>query len=170
MALTLGTFKSLLLLHETPANSQQAPAAGLQFHTTGTKYIYAQWEVPDDWAGDNVIIEIDWYPDGADIPPGAAIRWVFEYRAIAEGELITQGTVATVDNGIGGDTTGYVRYKTKHTQFVLPYNHASQPLTKQDHLFFRVWRDAPVAGDFGGTVVATEFEVIYHSVGIPTSN
>ncbi len=67
-----------------------------------------------------------------------------------------------------GDATGYAQYVTKHSQFVLPYNHATQPLTKQDHVFFRLYRDSGVANDFSGTVVVTEFEMVYQSVGIPT--
>ena len=70
--------------------------------------------------------------------------------------------------GAGGDATGYAQYVTKHSQFVLPYNHATQPLTKQDRLFFRLYRDSGVANDFSGTVVVTEFEMVYQSVGIPT--
>ena len=63
-----------------------------------------------------------------------------------------------------------VMFATKPAHSVRPALQSCFSATdKQDHLFFRVWRDAPVAGDFGGTVVATEFEVIYHSVGIPTS-
>lgn len=41
----------------------------------------------------------------------------------AEGELITQGTIATVDNGAGGDTTDYAQYTTKHTRFTLDFDH-----------------------------------------------
>ncbi len=66
--------------------------------------------------------------------------------------------------GDGGDA----QYVTKHSQFALPYNHATQPLAKQDHVFFRLYRDSGVANDFSGTVVVTEFEMVYQSVGIST--
>ena len=95
---------------------------------------------------------------------------MIEYRAIAEGELITAGTVATVDNGAGGDTGDYLQYQTKHTRFTLTYNNANQPLTAQDHLYFLVHRDTGVANDFSGTVVIPAFEIIYNSNGFPTSN
>lgn len=145
-------------------------AGGLQFATSGTKYAYCQWEVPDDWDGGNVYFEIDWFPDSGAISGTAAVRWTVEYRAIAEGELINNGTSVTLDNGAGGDTGDYSQYQTKHTRVTLAYNNANQPLTKQDHIYFKISRDTAVANDFGGSVTVTAYEIIYNSVGYPTSN
>lgn len=158
----------------TPANQMSAvtigTATGLQASSAVSQYAGFQWEVPDDWDGTDVYVEIDWFPDSGAMSGTDAIRWVVEYRAIAEGELITQGTVATVDNGSGGDTSDYAQYETKHTRFTLTYNHADQPLTAQDHVYFLVHRDVSVSGDFAGTVTVPAFEIIYNSKGFPTSN
>lgn len=155
--------------------SQMSPvtvgtATGLQASSNVDQYAGCQWEIPDDWDGTDCYIEADWFPDSGSISGTAAVRWVVEYRSIAEGELITKGTVATVDNGAGGDTTDYPQYTTKHTRFTLPYNHTNQPLTAQDHIYFLIHRDTGVANDYSGTVVITAFEVIYNSKGLPTSN
>ena len=57
-----------------------------------------------------------------------------------------------------------------HTPFTLAYNDANQPLAKQDHIYFKIGRDVGVSGDFNGTVTITAYEIIYNSVGLPTSN
>ena len=145
-------------------------AGGLQYPTTGAKYAFCQWKIPDDWDGADVYFEIDWFPDSGATTGTDAIRWTVEYRAIAEGELINNGTSVTLDNGAGGDTTDYSQYQTKHTRFTMAYNNANQPLTAQDHVYFKVSRDTSVANDFGGSVTVTAYEIIYTSTGFPSSN
>ncbi len=158
----------------TPASQMDSvtigTATGLRASSTIDQYAGFQWEIPDDWDGTDAYVEIDWFPDSGAISGTDAVRWVIEYRAIAEGELITAGTVATIDNGAGGDTGDYSQYQTKHTRMTLTYNNANQPLAVQDHLYFLVHRDTSVANDFSGTVVIPAFEIIYNSTGFPTSN
>lgn len=145
-------------------------AGGLQYATTGAKFAFCQWEVPDDWDGGNIYFEVDWFPDSGAISGTSAVRWTVEYRAIAEGEAINNGTSVTLDNGAGGDTGDYTQYQTKHSRMTLVYNNANQPLTKQDHIYFKIGRDTAVANDFSGSVTVTAYEIIYYSVGFPTSN
>lgn len=145
-------------------------AGGLQYASAGAEYAYCQWEIPDDWDGTDIVFEVDWFPDSGAISGTDAIRWTVEYRAIAEGELINAGTSVTLDNGAGGDTTDYAQYETKHTRFTLTYNNANQPLTAQDHVYFKISRDTSVANDFSGTVTVSAYEIIYQSKGFPTSN
>lgn len=145
-------------------------AVGLQASSAIDQYAGFQWEVPEDWVGDDIIIEIDWLPNSGAISGTDAVRWVIEYRSIAPGELITQGTIKTLDNGVGGDTADYAQYETKHTQFVLPFDDADQPLTKEDHIYVLIHRDTAVANDFTGTVVITAYEVVYNSNSLPSSN
>lgn len=153
-----------------PTSEDFFTAGGLQFASTGAQFAYCQWEIPDDWDGTDVVFEIDWFPDSGAISGTSAIRWTVEYRAIAEGELINQGTSVTVDNGAGGDTADYSQYQTKHTRFTLTYNNANQPLTNQDHIYFKISRDTGVTNDFSGTVTISAYEIIYQSKGLPTSN
>lgn len=145
-------------------------AGGLQYATTGTKNAFCEWEIPDDWDGTNVTFEVDWFPDSGATSGTDAVRWTVEYRSIAPGETINNGTSVTLDNGVGGDTADYAQYQTKHTQFTLVYNNANQPLTAQDHVYFKITRDTAVANDFGGSVTVTAYEIIYNSKGFPTSN
>lgn len=153
-----------------PADVDFFTAGGLQYASSGTKYAYCQWEIPDDWDGTDIVFEVDWFPDSGAISGTDAVRWTVEYRAIAEGETINNGTSVTVDNGAGGDTADYSQYQTKHTRFTLAYNNANQPLTNQDHVFFKISRDTSVANDFAGTVTVTAYEIIYQSKGFPSSN
>ena len=153
-----------------PTPSDFFTVGGLQYPTTGAKYAFCQWEVPDDWDGGDVYFEINWFPDSGAISGTAAVRWTVEYRAIAEGEAINTGTSVTLDNGAGGDTGDYIQYQTKHTRVTLTYNNANQPLAKQDHVYFKVSRDTGVANDFSGSVTVSAYEIIYTSTGLPTSN
>ena len=114
--------------------------------------------------------EIDWFPDSGATSGTDAVRWTVEYRSIAEGEAMNNGTSVTVDNGAGGDTGDYIQYQTKHTRFTLAYNSANQPLTKKDHIYFKISRDTGVTNDFGGSVTVTAYEIVYTSNGFPTSN
>ena len=52
----------------------------------------------------------------------------------------------------------------------IPVVKADQPLTAQDHVYFKIFRDTSVANDFAGTVTVPAFEIIYNSTKIPTSN
>jgi len=142
-------------------------AAGLQFSSALDKSVGIQWEVPDDWAGDDAYLEIDWFPDSGAISGTDTLKWDVSYRAIAEGETITNGTQVDLSDT---DSTDYAQYETKHTRFTLDFDHANQPMTKQDHMYFTITRDTAVANDFAGTVVVTAFEIIYNSISLPTSN
>lgn len=140
---------------------------GLQYPTTGSKNAFTQWEVPNDWDGGDVYFEVDWFPDSGNMSGTDTVEWHIEYRSIAEGEPINNGTSVTLTVT---DSNDYLRYVTKHARVTLPFNHADQPLAKQDHVYFRVTRNTSVANDFGGSVTVPAYEIIYNSVGTPTSN
>jgi hypothetical protein len=151
-----------------PASIAIGTASAIQFASSGlSKYAYCQWEVPSDWAGDDVVIEIDWCPDSGAMTAPDAVKWDVEYRAVAEGDSITGGTVATGTVTVSITTP---QYAFTHSAFTLAFDDANQPLTKQDHVFFKFTRDTTVANDFSGTAAITEYEVVYNSIGIPTSN
>jgi len=52
----------------------------------------------------------------------------------------------------------------------MPFNDTDQPLTKQDHIYFKVSRNTAVTNDFGGSVTVAAFEIIYMSKQIPRGN
>lgn len=149
-----------------PTQVSVGTAAGLRFASSGTEYAYGEWEIPDDWDGGDVYIEIDWHPDSGAMTGTDTVKWDLEWRAIQEGETVVQGTAAALSVT---DSSDYVQYRTKHTRFTIPYDHADQPLSAQDHIYFRATRDTGVANDFAGTVVVTAFEIVYTSVSVPTN-
>lgn len=149
-----------------PADVDFFTAGGLQFASTGAKFAFAQFEVPNDWDGTDFYFEVDWFPDSGAMSGTAAVEWTIEYRAVAEGELINQGTSKSLSVI---DTGDYAQYQTKHVRFTLPFNDANQPLTKQDHVFVKISRNTATANDFDGSVTATGYEVIYSSIGLPTT-
>jgi hypothetical protein len=67
------------------------------------------------------------------------------------------------------DSADYAQYATKHSRFTLAFNNANQPLTAQDHLYFKIGRDTAVANDFGGSVGVSAYEIVYQSKGLPTN-
>jgi hypothetical protein len=140
---------------------------GNQYATTGAKYGYCQFEVPDDWDGTNMFFEIDWFPDSGAMSGTDTVEWTVEYRAIAEGELINNGTSVTLTST---DSADYSQYQTKHARVTLAFNNANQPLTIQDHVFVKISRNTAVANDFSGSVTVSGYEVIYTSNGFPTAN
>ena len=135
------------------------------FDASTAEYVCGTFQIPDDWDGSAITVEIDWLPDSGAMTNPDAVKWTLEYRSIAEGELINQGTTGTKSTTYNTTTA---QYKTVHSPFIL--DDANQPITAQDHIFGRVFRDTSVANDFAGTVVTTEFEVLYTSKGFPTSN
>jgi len=156
----------------TPANQPTevdfGTASGLQFASVGAEYAFFQFEVGDDWDGvSDMTIEIDWFPDSGAMAGADTVKWDIEYRSIAPGETVTNGVSVTVSVTDDGD---YAQYVTEHTPFTLDYDHANQPLTKEDHVFVKVTRDTGVANDFAGTVTITAFEVLYDSIRMPASN
>jgi hypothetical protein len=159
------------VLSGTPANQPSdidfGSAGGLQFASTPSQSVFTQWEVPDDWDGGDIYFEVDWFPDSGATSGTDTVEWTIDYRSIAEGETITNGTLKTLTSTDSGD---YAQYRTKHARVTLPYNDANQPLTKQDHIYFKITRNTGVANDFAGTVTVTAYEVIYNSNGLPTSN
>jgi len=163
----VGTRKSGNVSNQ-PTAIDVGTAGAEQFASSGgQEELHFQWEVPNDWDGTDIKIEIDWLPDAGAMTGSDAVEWVFEYRAIAEGESIVNGTVATKNEIYAMPTAQYV---TVHSPVTLPYNDANQPISKQDHLYVRCYRNTATANDYAGTVAATAFEIIYNSVGLSTSN
>jgi len=140
-------------------------AGGLQYSNVGTKNAFCQFEVPDDWDGGDMYFEVDWMPDGG-ATTGNNVDFLIEYRAIAEGELLNNGTSVTI---YSPDGTGYSQYQTKHARFTLDHDHAHQPLARQDHVYLRISRNNGVSNNYTGTVTVLGYELIYNSVAAPTT-
>lgn len=151
-----------------PTPEDNFTAGGLLFDTgPATQYTFLQWEIPDDWDSiSDIIIEIDWYPTTA-MTGSDTIKWDMEYRSIEELEGVNNGTAVTASYT---ELAPRSQWQFKHSPIIFYYDNVNQPLTRQDHLFVKVSRDIGVANDFAGDVVITEFEIIYNSIAVPTSN
>ena len=152
------------IVAQAPSAADYFTVGGLDWTTTGTKYAFFQWEIPDDWDGTDMLVEVIWFPASATKTAPAAVKWDIEYRAIAEGEAINNGTSVTLTSTDVATVTQYIKTHTPHT---LTFNNANQPLTAQDHIFFKVSRDTGVAADWMGTVNVPAFEIIYNSISMP---
>lgn len=151
---------------DTPTYVTIGTASALQYPTTESKYAYCQWEVPDDWDGNAIYFEVNWNPDSGAMANPDAVKWIVNYRSIAEGETLTNGTAGSVTHTYNTATLGGLsQYQTYHSRVTL--NDANQPLTKQDHVYFQITRDTSVANDFGGTVGVMAYEIIYGSTSLP---
>lgn len=147
-----------------PTAVEVGTASGYQFASGGTQEeLHFQWEVPEDWDGSQIVVEIDWLPNSGAMTSPAAVNWIFEYRSVAEGESIVNGTMASKS----------VVYNTTTAQDIIVHSpvtldDANQPIEIGDHIYFRCYRNTAVANDFAGTVVATAFEINYTSNSFPT--
>ncbi len=156
-----------------PADQAPLKAVGtascMSFANAGGKYGYFQWEIPTDWVGgtEDIVIEVDWIPESGAIGASETVIHKFSYRAIAEGEVLTTGTEATVQATYTDSGSGTAQYHVEHTGATLTYNHADQPLEAEDHLYVKIERDTDT---FAGDTCVTAFEIIYNSNTIPTTN
>ena len=154
----------------SPTPASNYTVSGLKFSSALNNTTYCEWEIPDDWDGTDVYIEVDWYPDSGALPSPSVLRWNIQYRAIAEGELISNGTVVSLNTDYDSAVSGTVaQYETEHTKTTIEYDNANQPLTKQDHVYFMITRDVSVTNDFSGTVTVPSFEIVFNSTSLPTN-
>lgn len=125
--------------------------------------LHLQFEVPDDWDGGDIIFEIDTAPMVAMIDT-ETYTFDITYRAVAEGEPLTQGTAATRTSSYTS-SGATAQYYFTHPQATIDFDDANQPLTKQDHIFIVIDRDN--ADSYASDVCVTAFEIIYQSTGLP---
>jgi hypothetical protein len=138
-------------------------ASGLRFSNVGSKYAYFQWEIPEDWTGGDITVEVDWCPFSGAMGVGDAVKWIVSYGSRAVGEAIN-GLLTSVPSTTAGAIGQYV---TTHTPHTLAAADATNPLAHEDHLFVRVERDNTVAGNWAGDALVTAFEVLYQSNASP---
>jgi len=149
-------------INTRPTPATYGTVACLDFDAGPTaEYAYATFEVGSDWVGgEDMTLEIDWFPSSGAMAGTDTIKWDITYRSVAEGETITNGTAVTVSVTDSGD---YAQYIVEHTPFTLDYDNANQPLVHEDHVFIQITRDVGVANDFAGDVCVTAFELIYNA-------
>lgn len=140
------------------ASSTTYGIAGGLLANANADFFYLTTEVYGAWDGTNVSFEVDWMPR-SDITDGQTVIWQWEWKSLAEGEDIDSGTsaTATVTYTSSGTTSAGT---TIHSRVTIPATTGNQPLTKQDHLFLKLYRDA-TADTFNGDAMVTAFEYIW---------
>ena len=116
--------------------------------------VYMNMEVPADWDGaSDMIFEIHWYPISGDpVANGETVKWEINYRSIAAGESIDNGTVVTATATLtGGGSEGNAEHY--ETSITVDYDHAQQPLSVGDDLGFQLDRDVTADTYSGAGIV-----------------
>lgn len=132
--------------------------AGGLLANANADFFYLTTEVYGAWDGTDVYFEVDWCPR-TDITNGQTVISQWEWKSLAEGEDQDAGTSATAT--VTYTASGTVSAGTMiHSRVTLPATTGNQPLTKQDHLFLKLYRDA-TADTFNGDAMITAFEYIW---------
>lgn len=132
--------------------------AGGLLANANSDFFYFTTEVYGSWDGTDIYVEVDWCPR-TDIANTETVIWKWEWKALAEGEDQDAGTsaTATVTYTSSGTTSAGTMI---HSRVTIPATTGNQPLTKQDHIFFKLYRDA-TADTYNGDVMITAFEYVY---------
>jgi len=157
----------------TPANQPtegaDETAACLIMANSATEYIYATFEIGEEWKGrEDMTAEVDWVPYSGAVGAGQTVQWDWTMRSVAIGEALDNGTAATMSGTFTDGGSGTSQYVEVHTGATIDWDHANQPLVHEDHVFLRVERNN--SDTFSGTVCVTAIEIIYTATGIPEAN
>lgn len=125
-------------------------------------------EVAEEWDGaSDMQFNIDWYPqDGTAIGAGETVIFDLSWRAIAYGEAVDNGTVATATitytQSGGGTDKEYIDSTT-----TIAYTGGNQPLTVDDNILFTFSRDF-TADTYGADVVVCDWYLNFTANKLPT--
>ena len=141
-------------------------ARGLAFDADAEEAFFI-FDVPSDWDGSSdMLLDVDWSPEsGAAIGDGLTVIWSTQYRSVAVGDAVDNGTFVTAtqtytQSGAGTDK------ELIQTAIVLDFDDVNQPISIGDHLFFQFDRD--MTGDtYASDGIVMELEVEYTSIGLP---
>lgn len=138
-------------------DSYGAVAAG-KIANSNSDIFYVSVEVPTAWDGTDNYLEVDWVPK-TDILDTETVIWKFEWKCCAAGQDIDHGSSATATvtyTSSGVTSAGTII----HSPCTVAYNNANQPITEEDHIYFKIYRDF-TADTYGGIVLITAFEHVY---------
>lgn len=129
--------------------------------------LYLVWEIPSDWAGDDVKVKLYWTNQTTDaLLLNETVKLDFNYGAFA-------GSSEQVDGASTESTTTYTETAnpgndgdSHETELTLTYNDGTNPLAAMDIISGALNRD--VATDtYSGYVIVYATEFCYNSTGIP---
>ena len=140
---------------------------GLAFDADAEEAFFS-FKVPSDWDGaSDILIDVDWSPEsGTAMADTETVIWTVDYRSVATGETITNGTLVTTtvtytQSGAGTDN------ELIESVLTIDFDDVNQPLAVADHIFFDFSRD--FTGDtYTSDAVVQEWDMEYQSIGLPT--
>lgn len=152
-----------------PTATTVGTSRGLGFDADG-ELVFFDTVIPEDWNGtSDMNIEIYWSAENGDaVADTEQVIWDTEYRSVAEGEAVDNGTlvnVACTHTQSGGGTDKEL-YETTCT---IDYDDANQPLTAGDTLFIKLNRDvtAEAGNTYSGLAILQRYEIKYTSNALP---
>ena len=152
----------------TPTTTcQVGTASGLVFDNNNDE-TYPTMEVPHDWDGiSDLTVKFVWFPMTA-MSDTETVEIEWEFRSLGLTELITNGTVQTgTETYTSSGATA--QYNEVHTEWVLDYDNANQPVTAGDHIYFKGYRDQ-TSDTYSGDVCYLLVEIVYNSTGLSTAH
>jgi hypothetical protein len=169
-AVTLGGSAKITHHEQIPVTASIVQGSSVAAYASGTAagmiansnsdLFYTQLEIYPGWDGTDIYYEVDWLPT-TDITNGQTVIWQFSWRSNAETENVNAGTAATFT--VTYNSTGTTTAGTKiHSRATLAFNNANQPITVDDHIHIKIYRDA-TADSFAGDCIITAFEMLWTS-------
>ena len=141
-----------------PTPTTIGTARGLGFDADN-EAAYLEYEVPDSFTGSgDLTFKIYWSGASGDaFADTETCKWDLNYRSLAEGEAMDNGTAVTASvtytqSGAGTDKEFFV------SEITLDYDHADQPIAAGDLLVIQFDRD--VTGDtYSGAGIVYRWEI-----------
>jgi hypothetical protein len=150
-----------------PTATTVGTARGLGFDADN-EAAYLVSEIPLEWDGSNMAIEIHWYPTSGDaVANTEKVKFDVHYRSVAAGEAIDNGTLVTATTTFtgGASETDKEYYVTSVT---IVYTGGNQPLTVGDELVMQLDRDvtgeAGGGGSYSGMAIIMKVELEYTAI------
>jgi hypothetical protein len=139
--------------------------AGCLTFNADAEHVLLTHDMPDDWSGGNITLNVHWAPESA-MADGETVKWDIQYRAIEEGETLTNGDVAEASATYTQSGAG-TQYEFLETSITLLAADPNQPLTANDEIPIHFDRD--MTGDtFAGDACVVQWHLAYNSTMIPT--
>lgn len=152
-----------------PTNTTIGTFRGLTFDADA-EVAYFEFEIPDDWNGTSDLGIMGYFTNqpSTAIGAGETVIFDFEYRSIAEGETLTNGTAVTVSGTYtqsGAGTDG----ELIEGGVVIDYDNVNQPLTAGDLMGIKVNRDM-TTDTYASDIIIVKWEITYTSNSILKHN
>ena len=124
------------------------------------------WRIPSDWDGGDITLVPHWTAENAvPLSDGETVKFDITYRSIAEGEPLTNGTVAT-STYTYTQSGGGVDVELLESPIPMLFDDANQPLAAGDYIGIQFNRDF-TTDTYGSDANVFIWYFEYMSTGLP---